>query len=191
MEVKDQKSEITGFRSGNRRSALRRLPSTLHLPPSDFLVIGIGNEFRGDDGLGLCVARELRKSRNPGMQVVESSGDAASLMEAWRGQDRVAVVDAVNSGGVPGSVYRVDVSTRSLLTHFCRSSSHAFGLAEAIEMARELRQLPRSLILFGIEGEAFGYGFDLSESVGKSIPELIRKIEKELEGGSRIAAVRA
>ncbi len=59
-------------------------------------------------------------------------------------------------------------------------SSHAFGVADAIEMARELHQLPPVTILYGIEGEAFDPGVGLSDSVLKSLPRLLAMIEQDL-----------
>ena len=47
------------------------------------LVIGIGNDFRGDDAAGLMVARRLRGTPLHDVEIVESAGDAAALMELW------------------------------------------------------------------------------------------------------------
>ena len=51
----------------------------------DVLVIGIGNDFRRDDGVGLAVAAELAKRRLPGVRVMTAIGEPASILEAWTG----------------------------------------------------------------------------------------------------------
>jgi hydrogenase maturation protease len=144
------------------------------------LLIGVGNEFRDDDALGICVVREVKR-RNPGFsKILEASGEGSALIEAWNGVDRVIIVDAVFSGKDPGAVYRFDASAQEVPRGLFHYSSHAFGVAEAIEVARRLGKLPRHLLLFGIEGKAFGTGVGLSDPVVKSIPELIAMIEEEI-----------
>lgn len=156
-------------------------PATNDRPGEERMVlIGVGNEFRDDDALGICVVRELRR-RNPGLSNVrEASGEGSALMQAWEGADRVIIVDAVFSGKVPGAIYRLDASLREIPRGLFHYSTHAFGVAEAVEVARRLGKLPRHLILFGIEGKAFGTGVGLSDPVVKSIPELIAQIEVEI-----------
>ena len=144
-------------------------------------LIGVGNEFRDDDALGICVVRELRR-RNPGLsKVLEASGEGSALMEAWSGAERVVIVDAVFSGNDPGTIYRFDASAEEIPRGLFHYSTHAFGVAEAVEVARRLGKLPRHLVLYGIEGKAFGTGVGLSDPVLKSIPELIGMIEEEIQ----------
>ena len=147
---------------------------------ADILLIGVGNEYRDDDALGICVVREIHR-RMPGQpRVMELSGEGSALMDAWTGAGRVIIVDAVSSGKAPGTIHRIDASTQEIPRGFFHYSSHAFGVAEAIEVARRLGTLPRQLILYGIEGKEFGSGVGLSDPVVRSIPELISMIEEHL-----------
>jgi hydrogenase maturation protease len=147
---------------------------------SHIVVIGVGNEYRGDDGLGPCVAREMRRRGLTGVRIVEESGEGASLMRAWQGTDCVFIVDAMSSGEPPGSFHRFDVSTSGLPKHSFHYSSHAFGLVEGIEMARQLKQLPAMMIVYGIVGESFDPGVGLSDPVVRAVPELITMIEHDI-----------
>ncbi|MCP4684238.1 MAG: hydrogenase maturation protease, partial [bacterium] len=61
-------------------------------------VIGVGNEFRGDDAVGLIVASRLREQLPKSIEIIEHTGDGATLMDAWEGADRVYIIDAVKSG---------------------------------------------------------------------------------------------
>ena len=72
------------------------------------LVIGIGNEYRGDDGLGLIVARRLRERHLPKVTIMEIGGDLTVLGETWQGAETVILVDAVASGREPGTIYRFE-----------------------------------------------------------------------------------
>lgn len=145
------------------------------------LVIGIGNEFRGDDGVGLIVARGLRDLALPNVTVVEQSGEGTALLEAWGGAGRVIVVDAVSSGSEPGTIHRLGVSDQPLPAHFSGGSTHAFGLAEAVELARQLDRLPTSLTIYGIEGKSYDLATGLSPEVRQAAEKLIEQIAQEVE----------
>jgi hydrogenase maturation protease len=106
------------------------------------LLIGLGNELRGDDAAGLLVARAARRQRAAGIGVVEREGEPIDLIGDWERARAVVVADAVDSGGEPGRVYRVDAATGPLPAAFAGPSTHALGLADAIELARALDRLP-------------------------------------------------
>src|SRR4030042_1787160 len=72
------------------------------------LIIGVGNEFRGDDGAGLVVSRRLRALALEGARVLEVEGEGTAVMAAWKGADAVILVDAVHSGAAPGTVHRLE-----------------------------------------------------------------------------------
>ena len=148
--------------------------------PRGRILIGIGNEYRGDDGLGVMVAREFRRRAYAGLTVVEQSGEGASLIAAWQGAECVLIVDAAACGDPPGTIYRFDVRNKRLPTGCCHCSSHAFGLAEAVEMARNLKELPPRMVVYAIEGESYDQETGLSSAVVKCVPGLIRLIEDDL-----------
>jgi hydrogenase maturation protease len=145
-------------------------------------VIGVGNAFRGDDGVGLVVARRLSALALPGVTVLELSGEGTALVEAWGEADRVIVVDAVSSGAKAGFVYRLEAADLGLPEFFSGHSTHAFGLAEAIELARRLERLPDQLVVYGIEGQTFEYGKALSPEVEEAAGIVVERIAEELSG---------
>jgi hydrogenase maturation protease len=147
---------------------------------SEVLVIGIGNLFRGDDGAGLIVAQKLRALALPGVIVLEQSGEGTALLEAWAGAGRVIVVDAVSSGSQPGTIHCLEVGDQPLPAHFSGGSTHAFGLAEAVELARQLDRLPAQLTIFGIEGQDYDLASGLSPEVETAAGKLIAQIIQEL-----------
>lgn len=136
------------------------------------LIIGVGNEYRSDDGAGLVVARRLRRRVGDDFVVVEQTGEGASLIETWRGASSVIVIDAVTSGAEPGTIHRFEANIQSLPKSFFRYSTHAFSLAEAIEVARALGELPARFVVYGIEALNFTAGVGLSEAVEKAARRL-------------------
>jgi hydrogenase maturation protease len=136
------------------------------------IVIGVGNAWRGDDGAGLAVARRLRELAPAGIEVREVEGDATALVDAWSGAEHVVVVDAAQSGAAPGTVRRFDARSQPLPVRSLRSSTHAFGVSDAVELARSLDRLPDRLDVYAIEGASFVAGDRLSPSVERAVAEL-------------------
>ncbi|MGB5106980.1 MAG: hydrogenase maturation protease [Candidatus Zixiibacteriota bacterium] len=140
------------------------------------LVIGIGNPFRRDDGVGVKVAEAIAAANIPDCEVGIQSGEGAALMDCWRDASRVIVIDAVRSRSAPGKIHRIDAAAGHVPSDFFHYSSHAFGLAEAVEMSRALGQLPKSLHVFGIEGQDFAEGVGLSPEIDAAANECVFQI---------------
>ncbi|MGB7845853.1 MAG: hydrogenase maturation protease [Candidatus Acidiferrum sp.] len=149
-------------------------------PAQKAIFIGVGNPFRGDDGAGRAVVQHLRREIPPGVKVVEETGDGAELLEAWKGADCVILVDAVQSGAPPGTIHRLDARMEKLPAWFSRASTHSFGVAEAIELARMMGDLPAKLIVYGIEGLDFSAGTALSPEVAAAVPGAANLILREI-----------
>jgi hydrogenase maturation protease len=144
--------------------------------PERRTVIGIGNIFRQDDGAGIEAARRLRKSANCVYEIIDSTGEGAELLEMLKGRQDVLIVDAVSSGKKPGSIHRFDAHAGPLPSNLTFGSSHAFGVAAALEMARAMGWLPATCELIGIEGKAFGFGSGLSPVVESAISKLVHDL---------------
>ncbi len=140
------------------------------------LIIGIGNDYRSDDAAGLVVARVLQQRKNRNMTITEHSGEGITLLEVWHGWERVILVDAVSSGAPPGTIHCFDASAGTLPASLFATSSHAFSVAQAIELARALGQLPDQMVFYGIEGQCFAAGIGLSPQVQQAINEVAKMI---------------
>jgi hydrogenase maturation protease len=148
---------------------------------SEILVIGVGNAYRGDDGAGIAVARKLAAQSLPGVRVMEMNGEGTLLVEAWKEAPSALLVDAISSGAVPGTIHRYEAQTGPLSTGLEHRSSHSFGVAEAVEMARALGRLPPRLVIYGIEGRLFNPGQGLSPKVERAVGEVVGHLVSELK----------
>jgi hydrogenase maturation protease len=113
-------------------------------------VIGIGSHH-GDDRAGWEVAERLRQRANLGAEIISVS-DVTNLLDHLDDCDRLIIVDACLSGDTPGTVKRLewpDVRIRSNGS----ASTHGLGIADALELAEQLEQRPREVVLFAIEVE--------------------------------------
>jgi hydrogenase maturation protease len=146
---------------------------------SALLVIGVGNALRGDDAVGLVVLERLRAAL-PAVPMREESGEGAALMEAWAAAQQVFIIDATASGAAPGTIHRLDAQAQPIPAEFFHYSTHDFGVAEAIEMARVLGRLPASLVIYGIEGSSFNFGAELTPAVARAVPEVVQRLQQEI-----------
>jgi hydrogenase maturation protease len=113
--------------------------------------------------------------------VVQCEQEPTRLLDAWAGADLALVVDASLSGTEPGTVQRFDATADAVPARTFRSSTHAFGIGDAVELGRALGRLPEQVIVFGIEGEDFGLGSGLSDRVAGAVDEVAETVLNELE----------
>jgi hydrogenase maturation protease len=147
---------------------------------AEIRIIGIGNTFRSDDGAGIAIARSLRQRLPEGVALLEQSGEGTALLEAWKGARVVVLVDAVQSGAAPGTIHRLDAYADPIPPAFFRYSTHAFSVAEAVQLARVLSQLPPRVIVYGIEGRNFSAGEGLSAEVAEASAKMAARVLDEV-----------
>jgi hydrogenase maturation protease len=145
------------------------------------LIIGVGTAYRNDDAAGLIVAERLRALLPEGASVITHEGEGVSLMEQLADSEAAVVIDAMSSDAEPGTIRRFDASAQPLPAQTFRHSTHAFGIGQAIEMGRALGKLPRRLIVYGIEGQDFEAGTQLSPAVELSIETVARRVLREAQ----------
>jgi hydrogenase maturation protease len=126
-------------------------------------VIALGNRFRRDDGAALAVAARL------GGRAVVAEGEPVELLDLWQGAGDVVVIDAFCTGAPPGTIHRLDAAAAPLPAALGGASTHALGLAEALELGRALGRLPERLTVIGIEGADFGAGEGLTPAVAEAV----------------------
>ncbi|MBO0711305.1 MAG: hydrogenase maturation protease [Acetobacteraceae bacterium] len=143
-------------------------------------VIGIGNSGRGDDAVGRAVAARLRRTMHLDVTVAEADGEATELLGLLDGVDRVFMIDACLSGAPAGTVHRFDIAAGEMPLPASPISSHGMGLAEALELARALDQLPPHCIVYAVEGLSFETGADLSAPVVAAAHRVVDCLKAEL-----------
>jgi hydrogenase maturation protease len=135
-----------------------------------YAIVGLGTLDRGDDAVGLVVAERLAEE---GLRVVRVDAPL-DLLDVFDGHDTVLVVDATQSGAVPGTV---TVSRGSRFVH-AAGSTHGLGLIEAVELARALDRLPARLLVVGIEIGDTTAGAPLSAPVAAALDEAVERVRE-------------
>ncbi|MEU2110863.1 hydrogenase maturation protease [Streptomyces sp. NPDC019507] len=159
-------------------------------------VIGIGNEFRRDDGVGWAVVASLkdRAARRPlpsSTVLAPSDGDPGRLIGLWENTALAVVVDACfPPSAQPGRTHRWSGTPGGSL-HAAgpgRHSTHGLGLAEALQLGDVLGRSPLRLVVYAVEGADRSLGTGLTPAVARAVPGLARRIEADIRGHCALAA---
>lgn len=128
-----------------------------------------------DDGAGVLVARRLREL---GIPAEVQNGGAFELIAGWDQEQNIILIDAVVTGAPAGAVHVWEGSPPHL-PRAAHLSSHGFGLAEAFRLGQILNCLPERITVFGIEGDQFDMGEQVSPEVVESVERVAQQIAKE------------
>ena len=147
------------------------------------VVIGIGNPYRRDDGVGSALVAALERVRPPGVALTVADGEPSQLLDSWSGVPLAVVVDAVLCEvPAPGRIHRSALGPAGAGSPAGRGggSTHGLGIPDAIRLARALDREPGQLVVFAVEAADIGFGPGLSPAVAACLPELTRVILAEL-----------
>jgi hydrogenase maturation protease len=144
------------------------------------VVIGVGNEFRRDDGIGPEVVSRLRGQAPTGVRLVVSDGDPTRMIEAWTGTSLAVVVDAVLADPpAPGRLHRIVVD-RAADAGAHPVSSHGLSLGQSIALARALGRMPERLIVHAVEAADVRHGVGLSPAVAGAAEAVTAAVLEDL-----------
>lgn len=151
------------------------------------LVIGLGNDHRGDDGAGLEAARRLAPVLAGEADVRAHPGEPIDLLHDWAHADLLVLIDAAHNGRRPGTVRRYPLGSRALASSGLGSSTHAFDLLVAVELADALRMLPARVVVYAVEGQRFALGDARSAPVEQALDEVVELVAREVRSARRVA----
>jgi len=141
------------------------------------LILGMGNLLLCDEGVGVHVARALaQRELPPGVAVVEAGTAFLDVLPDIERADRILLIDAMEGGSAPGSVYRVPFDQ-------CRhpdmlASLHGFDLSRVLYMAG--RDRAPEITVVGIEPACIAWGTELSPTIQRALPTVENAILSEL-----------
>jgi hydrogenase maturation protease len=144
---------------------------------SRLLIVGCGNPTAGDDGAGIEIVRRLSDLGGCGCELRAETGPGVGLLDVFPLADVILFVDAVTSGGVPGTLYLTSLPSAELEPRALGSlSGHGWGLVETLKLANALgRTLPR-LVLLGIEAGTVTQGAPRSAAVEQAIALVVERM---------------
>jgi hydrogenase maturation protease len=147
------------------------------------VVIGVGNVLLSDEGVGIHTVRQLKKRDiSKLMRIHEVGTSSFELLNIIEGNSRVIIVDAVKMDEKPGTVKNIDLVIEddiSLLPQF--TSLHQLDLISTLKMAKGVIDLPKKIVLIGIEPSSLKAGIELSKPIKAAVPKIISEILKTIE----------
>lgn len=147
------------------------------------LVLGVGNLFMTDDGVGVKLVQRLQKEYSfpPEVAVVDGGTMGISLLPLLAGAERLLVVDAIEKGRSPGTLVRL--AGDDIHAGFrCKVSSSQIGVEDLLAAAELSGESPREVVIWGVQPAALEWGTELSSIVEERIDGLMERVLDELSG---------
>lgn len=151
------------------------------------IVVGLGNPFLTDDGVGVIAAYHLQEQfkENPNVYITEASVGGIRLMELLTGYDNAIIIDAlmVDQNVIPGKIHKwtlEDLEQISPTQH--SASAHDTSLVTALQMGAQLgMKLPEEITIYAVEvTNVLDFSTNPTPEVADAIPEVVKMVIQEL-----------
>jgi len=147
-------------------------------------IIGFGNIYMGDDGVGIRVIEKIKEqgifADYDNVEVIDGGTSGVDLIFFLEKADKVIIIDAVDAGQGVGEIVAFNISEiidykNKVIKSF---SLHDIDLKEIFELIRALK-IDKDLKIIGINPKELDYGEKLSPQIENKIPQIISIIKKE------------
>lgn len=147
------------------------------------LILGVGNIYRKDDGIGPIVIEQLRKESISNADLLNGSIDGLAVFEYLKGYKKAIIIDAARMNSSPGEIKIFSPHDAKLNIKSDALSTHGFGLSEALSLVEEF-DFDINITIIGIEPADTSFGEGLSKEVGEKIDFIKQAVKKELAANS-------
>ncbi len=155
---------------------------------SKIMIMGVGNILLTDEGAGIHVLEELKKHQLPrGTELLEGGTAGIELLSWIEEVDHLVIVDSVNAGAEPGSIFRFAPDDLCVVPTAFNVAFHQFGLLEVLKMGKTLGKFPKTVTIFGIQPKQLHWGLELTPEVAAKIPRLTELVLQEVQNIVRCA----
>lgn len=148
---------------------------------NSIVVLGVGNILLTDEGLGVHVVEDLKANYTftPQISLIDGGTMGMELLTYMRGMKKILLIDAVNGGEAPGTIY--EFPHRELEQYFTdHISVHEVGMQDILRI-RAIQENPlEDAIVIGVEPESLDVGFEPSAPVQKALPEIKERVLRVL-----------
>ena len=145
----------------------------------NIVVIGLGNSYRADDGVGIIAALALNDLALPGVKVIAGVAEPMSLIEAWSGAGLAVVIDAAAANpSTPGRIHRC--TPPDIVDESPKLSSHDVDIGRTYSLGQALGRIPAELVVFAIEVADTSHGIGLTAAVAGAVPEVVEMVVAEI-----------
>lgn len=145
------------------------------------LVLGIGNLVMSDDGVGVKVVQRLQREYRfaESVEILDGGTLGLDLLPKLEGIERLIVVDAVETGGLPGTCVRLSGQELPIALE-TKVSPHQMGLKDLLSVAELLGHAPREMVLIGVQPGSIEMDTELTADVEAKLDVLLDNVLIEL-----------
>ena len=159
------------------------------LPANNILILGVGNPYRRDDGIGPAVIAHLQADPlADGIDLLDGGTDGLALLEEIKKYAHVLIIDAVQMGKIPGEVCLFSPEEAKLTVATDALSTHGFGLAEVIGLMEKL-EIKTDLRIIGIQAQDLSFGEEMSQDVSSKIEEICDLVKTYLVTSNQLSVI--
>jgi hydrogenase maturation protease len=149
-------------------------------PPRNVLLLGVGNLLLGDDGFGVHLINSLSDIPfPPNVQVLEAGTVSHQLIPLLHEIDHLIVIDVVETGDTPGSIFRFSPEDMRF-TKEQMVSLHQISLIDVLAMAEMTGKRPKTTIIGVQPKDVSNWSLELTEPVKAVMPKVRELIMEEL-----------
>jgi hydrogenase maturation protease len=145
------------------------------------LVLGLGNILLRDEGIGVRALERLLSTHRlpPQVRALDGGTMGLDLLPYLYGTSSLLILDALQMGGVPGSLNRLEGDEIPAALAL-KLSVHQVGLQELLAASRFQGTVPAKMTLLGLEPAQIEWGLDLSPPVSAGLETLVHAAVQEL-----------
>ena len=143
------------------------------MQPGRLKIIGIGNPYAGDDGIGIELLHRLAGLLPASYEFHESPHPGLELLEELNDQIPIVFLDAVVDAAPLGTVHWLEWEEQSEWTKEERlPSSHGFGVLEVMRLAQSLGQKLPPIYFVGVSIKASRPSNRISAELRQQLPDI-------------------
>ncbi len=136
------------------------------------IILGMGNELRGDDGIGPMVIKSLKKEiRDPDVEIIDCGvvpENFLSKIESFK-PGKVIIIDAIDANKKPGTVHII----KELSNNQLALSTHRVPLSIMVEYLKKNAKV--EVVLIGVQVKNTEFGSEMSNEVRAAVKEIVNK----------------
>ncbi|MES0341830.1 MAG: hydrogenase maturation protease [Candidatus Humimicrobiaceae bacterium] len=148
-------------------------------------VIGFGNKFSSDDGIGPVIIEKLEKSsfsEDKTIEIIDLGTSGSDLIFHIKECPRIIIIDALDAGQDTGKVIKIKEKD---IEKFCNEglsslSLHDLNLADVLKLVRAMK-LKTDITIIGIKPLNIEFGEELSPEIQEKIPDIISLIDQTIK----------
>lgn len=149
---------------------------------TDVKIIGFGNKYRSDDGIGIRVIEELEKLDSfKNIEIVDGGTSGTDLIFLIKDCGKLIIIDAIDAGQDTGDVVNIKIDNIGdfIKRDYKSLSLHDLNLSDILKLVKALK-ISADISIIGVKPKNIDFGDKLSPEIEKKIPEIISIIKKEI-----------